>query len=56
MVGVIGGAERVRHGVGWPTSGSEATITWAKKNENDAQGADITNWRRQFHVMDHDPF
>ncbi|WP_432141006.1 NucA/NucB deoxyribonuclease domain-containing protein [Streptomyces sp. bgisy084] len=35
---------------------SQRTITWVKKNENDAQGAGITNWRRQFHVMDHDPF
>ncbi|MFJ4519313.1 NucA/NucB deoxyribonuclease domain-containing protein [Streptomyces sp. NPDC088816] len=35
---------------------NQRTITWVKKNENDSQGASITNWRRQFHVMDHDPF
>ncbi|MGW4561548.1 NucA/NucB deoxyribonuclease domain-containing protein [Streptomyces sp. NPDC004561] len=34
----------------------ERTITWVKKAENDSQGATITNWRRAFHVMDHDPF
>ncbi|MET7382966.1 hypothetical protein ABZT08_29905 [Streptomyces sp. NPDC005526] len=34
----------------------QRTITWVKKNEDDAQGANITNWRRQFHVMDHDPY
>lgn len=35
---------------------AQRTITWVKKSENDSQGAFITNWRRQFHVMDHDPF
>ncbi|WP_234337125.1 NucA/NucB deoxyribonuclease domain-containing protein [Streptomyces xylophagus] len=35
---------------------AQRTITWVKKSENDGQGAYITNWRRQFHVMDHDPF
>ncbi|MDF2273421.1 NucA/NucB deoxyribonuclease domain-containing protein [Streptomyces coacervatus] len=35
---------------------AQRTITWVKKSENDGQGAFITNWRRQFHVMDHDPF
>lgn len=35
---------------------TQRTITWVKKSENDSQGATITNWRRAFHVMDHDPF
>ncbi|MGV9758614.1 NucA/NucB deoxyribonuclease domain-containing protein [Streptomyces tricolor] len=34
----------------------QRTITWVKKAENDSQGATITNWRRAWHVMDHDPF
>ncbi|MEU2931209.1 hypothetical protein ABZ636_40520 [Streptomyces sp. NPDC007251] len=34
----------------------QRTITWVKKAENDSRGATITNWRRAFHVMDHDPF
>lgn len=35
---------------------NQRTITWVNRSENDSQGASITNWRRQFHVMDHDPF
>jgi hypothetical protein len=35
---------------------NQRTITWVNKAENDSQGATITNWRRAFHVMDHDPF
>ncbi|MCL9759256.1 NucA/NucB deoxyribonuclease domain-containing protein [Frankia sp. AiPa1] len=35
---------------------NQRAITWVNRSENDAQGARITNWRRAFHVMDHDPF
>ncbi|MGW1913183.1 NucA/NucB deoxyribonuclease domain-containing protein [Streptomyces sp. NPDC002076] len=35
---------------------SQRTITWVNKQENNSQGGAITTWRRQFHVMDHDPF
>ncbi|MFF9157469.1 NucA/NucB deoxyribonuclease domain-containing protein [Streptomyces sp. NPDC014846] len=34
----------------------QRTITWVGPRENDSQGATITNWRRAWHVMDHDPF
>ncbi|MGW0210865.1 NucA/NucB deoxyribonuclease domain-containing protein [Streptomyces sp. NPDC003233] len=34
---------------------SERTIKWVNKQENNSQGGAITTWRRQFHVMDHDP-
>ncbi|MGW2696152.1 NucA/NucB deoxyribonuclease domain-containing protein [Streptomyces sp. NPDC001296] len=35
---------------------SQRETTWVSPNENNTQGARITNWRRPMHVMDHDPF
>ncbi|MFF3918442.1 NucA/NucB deoxyribonuclease domain-containing protein [Streptomyces sp. NPDC001852] len=34
---------------------NQRTITWVNKQENNSQGG-ATTWRRQFHVMDDDPF
>ena len=35
---------------------SQRETTWVSPNENNTQGARITNWRRPMHVMDNDPF
>ncbi|KUM95737.1 hypothetical protein AQI95_43005 [Streptomyces yokosukanensis] len=35
---------------------NQREITWVNKQENNSQGGAITTWRRNFHVMDHDPF
>ncbi|MFF4188574.1 NucA/NucB deoxyribonuclease domain-containing protein [Streptomyces sp. NPDC001691] len=35
---------------------SQRETTWVSPNENNTQGARITNWRRPMHVMDHDAF
>ncbi|MFJ8097527.1 NucA/NucB deoxyribonuclease domain-containing protein [Streptomyces griseofuscus] len=34
---------------------SQRETTWVSPNENNTQGAPITNWRRPTHVMDKDP-
>jgi len=47
-------ASTYQGGTGLPAN--QRTITWVDKKENDSQGGRITNWRRTFHVMDHDPF
>nr|WP_244189691.1 NucA/NucB deoxyribonuclease domain-containing protein [Streptomyces incarnatus] len=35
---------------------SQRETTWVSPNENNTQGARITNWRQPMHVMDNDPF
>ncbi|MEU2718283.1 hypothetical protein [Streptomyces sp. NPDC007205] len=34
---------------------NQRTIGWVNRQENNSQGGAITIWRRQFHVMAHDP-